>query len=42
MEVDGDINSAALALRLWPGNMSLNLGRSDFHGRWVNWQEPEI
>lgn len=29
---------AALALRLWPGALTLNLGRADFHGRWVDWQ----
>ena len=40
METDGDTTGAigaALTLRLWPGDVTLSLGRADFHGRWVNW-----
>ncbi|MEP2889527.1 DUF2332 domain-containing protein [Tateyamaria sp.] len=40
METDGDTTGAvgaALTLRLWPGDLTLSLGRADFHGRWVNW-----
>lgn len=40
METDGDTTGsvgAALTLRLWPGNLTLHLGRADFHGRWINW-----
>lgn len=40
METDGDTTGAvgaALTLRLWPGNLTLRLGRADFHGRWINW-----
>ncbi|WP_299150995.1 DUF2332 family protein [uncultured Tateyamaria sp.] len=40
METDGDKTGAvgaALTLRLWPGDITLNLGRADFHGRWINW-----
>lgn len=40
METDGDKTGkvgAALTLRLWPGDLTLNLGRADFHGRWVEW-----
>lgn len=40
METDGDATGAvgaALTLRLWPGNVTLQLGRADFHGRWINW-----
>jgi hypothetical protein len=38
MEAEGDTsNGAKLTLRLWPGDIALNLGRADFHGRWVNW-----
>jgi len=40
METDGDATGkigAALTLRLWPGDITLNLGRADFHGRWINW-----
>lgn len=40
METDGDTTGAigaALTLRLWPGDLTLHLGRADFHGRWINW-----
>ena len=40
METDGDTTGkvgAALILRLWPGEITLDLGRADFHGRWVDW-----
>ncbi|WP_299691767.1 DUF2332 family protein [uncultured Tateyamaria sp.] len=40
METDGDTTGAvgaALTLRLWPGDITLSLGRADFHGRWVRW-----
>ncbi|KIN63724.1 hypothetical protein Z946_2597 [Sulfitobacter noctilucicola] len=40
METDGDTTGkvgAALTLRLWPGDLTLNLGRADFHGRWIKW-----
>lgn len=37
MENDGPERGAALTLRLWPDNITLNLGRADFHGRWVDW-----
>ena len=39
METDGDTGKrgAALILRLWPGDLTLDLGRADFHGRWVHW-----
>jgi hypothetical protein len=37
MENDGAMKGAALTLRLWPGNETLNLGRADFHGRWIKW-----
>lgn len=41
MESDGDATGkvgAALTLRLWPGDITLDLGRADFHGRWINWK----
>ncbi|MEH6519747.1 DUF2332 domain-containing protein [Sulfitobacter sp.] len=41
MESDGDTKGgkgALVTLRLWPGNITLHLGRADFHGRWINWQ----
>ena len=37
MENDGGTKGAALTLRLWPGDLTIPLGRADFHGRWVNW-----
>ncbi len=40
METDGDTSGkrgAALTLRLWPGDITLDLGRADFHGRWIDW-----
>ncbi len=38
METDGGERGAALTLRIWPGNQTIDLGRADFHGRWVDWQ----
>ncbi|WP_348644692.1 DUF2332 family protein [Yoonia sp. F2084L] len=37
MENDGGARGAALTLRLWPGDHTFDLGRADFHGRWVDW-----
>ncbi len=40
LENDGDATGkvgALLTLRLWPGDITLELGRADFHGRWVAW-----
>ena len=40
METDGDTTGAvgaALTLRLWPGDLTFDLGRADFHGRWIRW-----
>ncbi|MFV2002708.1 MAG: DUF2332 domain-containing protein [Paracoccaceae bacterium] len=37
MEADRKAPGAALWLHLWPGDEKLNLGRADFHGRWVKW-----
>ena len=37
MENDGSAKGAALTLRLWPGDLTIDLGRADFHGRWVKW-----
>jgi len=38
METDGRADGAAVSLRLWPGDSLHDLGRADFHGRWVRWQ----
>lgn len=40
MEADGAGEGAGLTLRLWPGNLSLSLGRAGFHGQWISWQNP--
>lgn len=40
MENDGDATGgvgATVTLRMWPGDVTLHLGRADFHGRWVQW-----
>lgn len=39
-EADGDRPGAGLRLRLWPGDLRIDLGRADFHGRWVDWRAP--
>jgi len=36
-EADGQRGSAAITLNLWPGGETRDLGRMDFHGRWVQW-----
>ncbi len=38
MENDGEARGAALILRLWPGDHRFDLGRADFHGRWIEWR----
>jgi hypothetical protein len=38
MEADDRSPGAGLTLRLWPGDLTIPLGRADFHGRWVDWQ----
>ena len=40
MEADTNTPGAALTLQLWPGNHRVNLGRADFHCRWIDWQAP--
>ncbi|MEE2944814.1 MAG: DUF2332 domain-containing protein [Pseudomonadota bacterium] len=41
MENDASSPGAALTLRLWPGDLTVQLGRVDFHGRWMDWQAPQ-
>lgn len=39
MEADGETPGAGLHLRLWDGAFrEWQLGRADFHGRWIDWQ----
>lgn len=40
MEADDQSPGAALTLRLWPGDLTIPLGRADFHGRWLHWAAP--
>ena len=37
LEGDGKPEGAALLLTLWPSGKTREIGRADFHGRWVNW-----
>jgi hypothetical protein len=37
MEYDGAVDSAGLRLSIWPESIRCDLGRADFHGRWVAW-----
>lgn len=39
MEADADPDSAGLTLQLWPGNLTLHLGRAGFHAQWVEWTD---
>ena len=38
MEADGQSRGAAMTLPIWPDDITVDLGRVDFHGRWVNWK----
>jgi hypothetical protein len=40
VEADQSSPGAQIGLTLWPGALRLDLGRADFHGRWVNWVDP--
>ncbi|MFN7003726.1 MAG: DUF2332 domain-containing protein [Roseinatronobacter sp.] len=42
MEADAEGPGAAIRLHLWPGNDRIDLGRADFHGRWIDWQAPDL
>lgn len=33
---------AAITLQIWPKGEKYNLGRVDFHGRWINWTKKSI
>ena len=39
MEADGG-RGAGLSLQVWPEGATLDLGRADFHGRWIEWRPP--
>ena len=38
MEADAAGEGAGVTLRLWPGDLRLELGRAGFHGQWVDWR----
>ena len=40
MEISDDFEGAKLTLQLWPGGQGHDVGRADFHGRWVSWVHP--
>ncbi|RME17364.1 MAG: DUF2332 family protein [Alphaproteobacteria bacterium] len=43
LSMEGDARKgegAPIQLTVWPGNHRINLGRVDFHGRWVDWSPP--
>ena len=39
-EADGQEPGAGIQLDVWPGGDRHALGRGDFHGRWVDWNNP--
>ena len=38
LEADGKPDGAAILLTLWPTDETREIGRADFHGRWVKWR----
>jgi hypothetical protein len=38
LEADDNAEGAALRLQVWPGGERQEIGRADFHGRWVKWK----
>ena len=42
MEADAAVanQGAALTVQVWPGARTVQLGRVDFHGRWLHWTAP--
>lgn len=42
LEGDGKPEGAAILLTLWPTGETREIGRADFHGRWVKWVGWEI
>jgi hypothetical protein len=40
LEADATSPGAGLTLRLWPGDVTIPLGRAGFHGEWVEWAAP--
>ena len=40
MEADDHPEGAGIDARTWPGDERVDLGRVDFHGRWLDWCAP--
>jgi hypothetical protein len=38
LETDEHNNGASLTLQIWPSGEKKEIGRGDFHGRWVDWR----
>ena len=38
LEGDGKPDGASLTLQIWPSAEKQEIGRADFHGRWVDWK----
>jgi hypothetical protein len=38
LEADEHDNGASLTLQIWPSGERKEIGRGDFHGRWVDWR----
>ena len=38
LEADDKPGDASLSLQIWPGGEKREIGRGDFHGRWVDWR----
>ena len=41
IEADGKSPGAGMRLDLWPEQKQVELGRMDFHGRWITWTAPK-
>lgn len=41
IEADGKSPGAGMRLDLWPEQKRIELGRMDFHGRWITWTAPK-
>ena len=42
IEADGNSPGAGMRLDLWPEQKRIELGRIDFHGRWITWAAPQL
>lgn len=42
MEADDIRDGASLTLQIWPSGESQEIGRADFHGRWIKWRGWQV